>query len=212
MQKKMIFVAMLVLVLSGCFPGQSPADEQPDVQALVNTAVAETLAVHTQVAAFVEQTMEAQQAQQEPTATIEFTETPTSTPLAIPTFTPFTPTVTPVPGGSSGGVVTQPQYACIVINNRPKDNTVFNRNTKFDIKWTVVNKGTKTWAKGVDVKYYSGPEMTGVKRVEIPKEMKPNDTYVINLDAVAPSKKGYYVMTWIVEGPICYAYVAINVK
>lgn len=210
MQKKMIFLAMLVLVLSGCLPGQNPASEQPDIQALVNTAVAETMAVHTQVAALVEQTVEARQA--EATATLEFTETPTGTPLVIPTLTPFTPTVTPVSGGSSGGTVTQPQYACIAINNKPKDNTVFNRNAKFDIKWTIVNKGAKTWARGVDVKYYSGPQMSGVKRVEIPKEMKPNDTYVINLDAVAPDKKGFYVMTWIVDGPMCYPYVAINVK
>ena len=54
--------------------------------------------------------------------------------------------------------------------------------------------------------------MTGVKTVEIPKAMKPNDRYTINLDAVAPTQKGHQYMTWAVDGQLCYPSIIINVK
>ena len=45
-----------------------------------------------------------------------------------------------------------------------------------------------------------------------PVLLKPNDTYLIKLDAVAPDNPGTYYMTWIVEGMGCNAYVAIVVE
>jgi hypothetical protein len=52
--------------------------------------------------------------------------------------------------------------------------------------------------------------MTG-GRVELP-ELKPGDQFDVQFDAVAPSKEGTYIMTYIVEGGVCYPYVAIKVE
>jgi len=91
------------------------------------------------------------------------------------------------------------------------DNTVFKPNKEFDIRWTIVNTGTKPWPAGLDVKYYSGPLMSTTTFAELPA-MDPGDTYEVILDAFAPSKKGFHVMTWVVEGKLCFPYVAINVE
>ena len=53
--------------------------------------------------------------------------------------------------------------------------------------------------------------MTGVTRVELP-EMKPGDRYEVIFDATAPSTEGHHVMTWVVEGPMCYPYASIIVE
>jgi hypothetical protein len=42
--------------------------------------------------------------------------------------------------------------------------------------------------------------------------MDPGDQYDIVFDAKAPMEKGFHVMTWVVDGPTCYPYVAIIVK
>ncbi|NOH01547.1 MAG: hypothetical protein HND47_06050 [Chloroflexi bacterium] len=128
-------------------------------------------------------------------------ETPTVT------FTPFivasaTPTNTLIP----------PKYSCTVINRKPKDNTTFRQNEEFEIMWVVVNTGTRPWYENVDMKFVSGTNFAGSKRVEIRKGLQPGASYEVRLDGKAPSKAGYYVMTWLVDGPMCYAYAAINVK
>lgn len=212
MRIKMIILVAFVLVLAACLPGQ----DQADVQSQVNTAVAQAMETsQRQIEESVALTVAAQQveltlAADQPVLTeepvLELTSTPT---LEIPTLAPLIPTNTPI---ANNPPRQPPAYACNAINRKPVDNTEFNRNAKFDIKWTIVNTGTQTWPAGTDVKYLSGPHMSTVDRVEIPKEMKPNDTYVVNLDAKAPDKKGFFVMTWTLDGQMCYPYVAINVK
>jgi len=211
MIKKTMILLALVFLLAACLPAQqAPADVQP----LVNTAVAQTMEAIRQVEDSVAQTVAAQEALATPTAVVdepapateEATLEPTPTPFDLPTLVPTnTPAATKQP-------YKQPEYACNIINRRPFDNTEFNRNADFDIKWTIVNIGTKAWPAGVDVKYYSGPSMAGVNRVEIPVALAPNESYTIVLDATAPDKKGFHVMTWVVDGPMCYPYTAINVK
>jgi hypothetical protein len=211
MIKKTMILIALVFLVAACLPAQqAPAD----VQSQVNTAVAQTLEAIRQVEESVAQTVVARQAQATPTAdealpTEEATLDPTVTPFDIPTITPMIPTNTPL---ASNPPRKQPDYACNAINRRPFDNTEYNKGADFDIKWTIVNTGTKTWTAGIDVKYYSGPSMAGVTRVEIPVALAPNESYNIVLDATAPDKKGFHVMTWIVDGPMCYPYTAINVK
>lgn len=136
------------------------------------------------------------------------TITPTSTPPTPQSITVTTPPpsilTTPPPGGKR-------EYDCTSRNRQPLDNTVFKPNKAFDIRWTIVNTGTKSWPAGLDVKYYSGPLMSTTTFVELPA-MNPGDTFEVILDAVAPSKRGFHVMTWVVEGKLCFPYVAINVE
>ncbi len=196
------FLAVLIL-LAACGPAPSAMDST-QVAEMIDTAVVQALET------------EKAQAPAAPQATA--TEAATNTPVPIPpTLTPFptiTPLVLPPPSGSggsgSGGGSTTPEYACDIIHQRPYDNQVFRPNDPFDIKWTIVNTGAKTWDAGFDLKYHSGPQMTTHAAVELPK-MEPGDTYSVVFDANAPADQGFQVMTWTVGG-FCYPYVAINVE
>lgn len=213
--KKSIFVLIvLTVVLAACAPAQSAED----IQAQIDAAVAQTMEAERRIAEMVEQTVAAQAPLATPTVVVEAAQ-PTATAIVLPTFTAL-PTVTPVPvvpqsvSSSGGGSVgsSDPLYSCDVISRRPLDLTEIHHGDSFDIKWTIVNTGTRTWDAGVDVKYWSGPKMTTLTVVEIPKQMKPNDTYQIVMDATAPAETGRQVMTWVVDGQMCYPYVAIEVK
>ncbi len=207
MRKPLIVLISLAFLATACLPGQNAQD----VQGQVETAVAQTMQAQDQIDNAVAQTV---QAQASPTAVASFTPAFTSTPILFPTLTPIVATVTPIPsgGGGGGGGVTKAQYSCDIIRQRPFDNTEIIHGGDFDIKWTILNTGTKTWDPGVDVKYFSGPQMSSVTRVEIPYAMEPGDQFDIVLDAVAPEEKGFQVMTWAVDGAYCYPYVAIIVK
>jgi hypothetical protein len=113
--------------------------------------------------------------------------------------------------GGGSGTNTPHEYSCSAINRRPYDNTIFRPGDKFDIKWTIVNTGTKTMVAGLDLKYNSGPQMTNRTRVELP-ELKPDAQFVVDFDAVAPQKEGTHIMTFVVDGQLCYPYVAIIVE
>lgn len=209
MRKPMIVLISLAFLVAACLPGQSPQD----VQGQVETAVAQTMQAQQQIENSVAQTVQAQNALASPTPTL--VPSLTSTPILFPTLTPIVATVTPITSGGSGGgggAAVKEYYACDIIRQRPYDNSEFNAGTQFDIKWTILNTGTKTWDPGVDVKYFSGPSMSAVTRVEIPYAMEQGDTFPIDLDGVAPQEKGFQVMTWVVDGKYCYPYVAIIVK
>ncbi|RPJ25833.1 MAG: hypothetical protein EHM33_13410 [Chloroflexi bacterium] len=207
--KKFLFSAiLLIFLLSACFPAQ-PTVNPDDVANQVATSVALTVA--------------AQNAQTQAAQTLvpEATNTtlPTQTEAGPPSPTPIIPTATAVVvptsasggGGGGGGTTTKPQYACNPFPRKPYDNQIFRPNDEFDIKWTIVNTGTKTMVAGLDVKYNSGTKLTSTTLVELP-ELEPGDQYVIDLDAVAPDKQGTYIMTFIVEGGLCYPYTAIVVE
>jgi hypothetical protein len=209
MKKFLLSAITMILLLSACaFPAQ-PTQSATDVENQVGTAVALTVAAQNA------QT----QAAQSPTPIVTNTMLPTQTPEGLPTLTPIIPTVTPVTlpttapsgGGGGGGTTIKPDYACNAFPRKPFDNQVFHPNNEFDIKWTIVNTGRKTLRAGLDVKYSAGTKLTTTDRVELP-ELKPGDQYVVELDAKAPNKQGKYIMTFIVEGGLCYPYTAIVVE
>ena len=212
MHKTLIVLISTAFLAAACLPGQNPQD----VQAQVETAVAQTMQAQQQIENYVAQTVEAQNALASPTTAVTSTPILTNTPILFPTLTPIVATATPIPvssgGGGGGGGVAKAAYSCDIIHQRPYDNSEFNPGTQFDIKWTILNTGTKTWDPGVDVKYFSGPSMSAVTLIEIPVAMEPGDQYDIDLDGTTPTEKGFQVMTWVVQGPYCYPYVAIIVK
>jgi hypothetical protein len=208
--KRILFSMIAIMVLlAACAPAQAPTQDPAQIQSQIAEAVALT------VAAQETQTAE-QQAQAAPSNTPLPTQTevglPTPTPL-IPTATPFVivPPTSPVVSGGGGVPVVKPEFACDVIHQRPFDDTSFKPNDTFDVKWTIVNTGTRTWRAGLDLKYLSGPKMTATNTIELP-QMKPGDQFDIVLDAVAPKENGMQVMVWVLEGPICYPYVRIIVE
>lgn len=105
-----------------------------------------------------------------------------------------------------------PDYGCGVLTITPANLTVFSPQQSFTIKWIIKNTGQKTWPAGLDVKYSAGEKMTTTLSAPIKVALKPNDTFPITIDAIAPKDPGKYYMTWSVEGQGCDAYVAIIVE
>ncbi len=204
--KRILFTALTVIfLLAACAPAQVTTPNPVDIANQVATSVALTVASQNL------DTAEAASAITDtpvPTATEAVLDTPTA---ILPTATPFVlvpPTTVPAGGGA---VATSTGYSCDIIHQRPFDNTIFKPNEKFDVKWTILNTGTKTMRAGLDLKYNSGAQMIGVTTVELP-QIDPGDQYALDFDGVAPSKEGTYIMTYIVEGGLCYPYVAIKVE
>ena len=208
--KRSLFSAMAIIgLLAACAPAVAPTPDPAEIQNLVAESVALTVAAQNAQAT-------AQQAVIVPSNTPLPTQTDTaaasSTPL-VPTATPFVivpPTNTVVSGGG-GGTTVKPEFACDVIRQRPFDDTIFKPGDDFDVKWTIVNTGTKTWRAGLELEYLRGPKMTATGGFKLP-QMKPGDQYQVILDAVAPKDNGMQVMVWVIEGPICYPYVRIIVE
>ena len=214
--KRILFTTITVIVLlTACFPAPAPTQDPAEIANQIATGVALTVsAAQTQT----------QAAQPIPTNTTLPTQTdsapPTDTPI-IPTATPFViipPTSTAGSGGGGGGGGAAPTaslYDCTPVNNEPRDNTIFHRNEEFDIKWTIVNTGTRPIPARHDVRYFSGPVMMKNPNDtfrEFASAIAPGDRVTIIIDAVAPDQRGFHVMTWVVEGNMCYPYVAINVE
>lgn len=208
-KQALLSIVALIFLLSACVPAQ-PTQNPEVIANQVATSVALTVVAQNA------QTQSAQSPTPEATNTTLPTQTPDVPPT--PTLLPSTPTlvVTLPPttvsgGGGGGGTTSKSEYACDTIRRRPQDNTVFRPGDKFDIKWTIINTGTKNLRAGLDLHYNSGPQMTSRTRLELP-ELKPGDQYAVDFDAVAPASEGHQVMTFMVEGGLCFPYVAIIVE
>ena len=218
---KTMFALLVISLLVACAPGEEPPSPE-EIQAAINTAVAMTMDAEAQIANSVAMTVAAREAE---TAAAAPTATPV-TPEPLPTLTPILPTATPFTAASSGGSggsgssggggsSGSGDYACGIVGKSPKDNTEFKRTNTFDVKFTIVNTGTKTWDAGKDVTLLGNPGPTlsiptGFV-VQLPK-MEPGDTFSVGpFDAVAPDAPGFYVIDFKVEGGFCYPYAAFNV-
>lgn len=210
MKKILLFAMAMIFLLSACQPAQ-PTQNPDDIANQVATSVALTVAAQNALT------------QAAPTLVPQATNTtlPTQTEVgALPSPTPVLPTATAIvlasptvvsSGGGGGGTTTKPQYACNPFPRLPRDNTIFRPNDSFDIKWTIVNTGTKTMQAGLDLKYDDGPQLTKTTLIELPELEAGAQTQVI-MDAVAPSEEGTYIMTFSVEGSLCFPYTAIVVE
>src|SRR5829696_7889801 len=141
MNKILISAMAMIVLLSACAPAQ-PTQSVIDTANQVATSVALTVAAQNA------QTQSAPSLVPEATNTMLPTQTesvPATPTLLLPTET-ATALVLPtsVSGGGGGGTTTKRDYACDTIRRRPLDNTIMRPNAKYDIKWTIVNTGTKT--------------------------------------------------------------------
>lgn len=205
--QRIFFTALAVIfLLAACAPAQVATPDSAEIANQVATSVALTVA---------SQNLETEQAA--PAATN--TPVPTDTPAVIDTPTLVLPTATPfvivpptnVPSGGGGGTVVQANYSCTVTGRRPYDYQIFKPGDDFDVRWTIVNNGRRTMVAGLDLKYSVGEQFVSVDRVELP-ELEPGEDYTVDFDAVAPNRPGNYIMTYIVEGGLCYPYAAITVE
>ena len=209
--RQIVFTALaVILLLAACAPGQVPTADPQEVANQVATSVALTVASQNL------DTAEAVPPATEtplPTATEVMVDTPTAVaPLDTPTAISL-PTSTAVSsgGGSGGGTTTQSDFSCDIIRRRPTDNTIYKPNDRVDIKWTIVNDGNRTLRAGLDLKFSNGDKLMPDRIVELP-ELDPGDQFEVGFNVNAPDRPGTYIMVYMVEGGLCYPYVAIQVE
>jgi hypothetical protein len=216
---RVITVLLGLTLLVACAPGEElPSPEE--IEAAINTAVAQTMEAEGKIATSVAMTVTAREAE---AARALPTDTPTPIP-PLPTLTPVLPTATPFTvapssggGGGGGGGTTSYEYSCDIIRQRPRDNTEYKRKHTFDVSFVILNNGTATWPAGKDVTLTQDlgnalgiPIGTVVLQLG---EMKPGDTSAVigPFDAAAPDEAGFYVINFKVEGGFCWPYVAFKV-
>lgn len=210
--KRILFSLMaIVVLLTACTPAPAATQDPALVQQLIEQSVQLTVAAQN-----LETALAVPPATETPLP-ID-TDAPSVTPIiptpVIPTATPFVvvpPTTAPSIGGGGGGTTVKPEYACEIIHQRPLDYEKFAKGDDFDVRWTFINIGTKSWRAGTDLKYSYGPQMTTTTLIELP-EIAPGDRYEVVLDATAPTEAGEQVMVWSLEGVYCTPYIAIIVK
>jgi hypothetical protein len=204
----------LLLILAACMPAIAQPTTGPSVEemdSLISTTVALTISAHETEQVILNP----------PTPTLMDTATSAPSPLPtitataaiiFPTLTPF-PSSTPYTSGGGGATFTPPPYACNVVNKSPGDNTVFKPNKDFDIKFSLVNAGTKKWDAGPDLLFDSGTNMLTTNVIYELPDVKPGEKvgpYIF--DAKTPKKPGTYTITFKVQGGLCYPYIRIIVK
>lgn len=215
---RLVSALLVITLLAACAPGE-PAPSPEEIDAAINTAVAQTMEAEQQIADSVAMTVAARET--EAAAAL-----PTATPVPpteVPTLTPVLPTATPFPttassggsGGSSGGGSTTYSNSCDIIRQRPIDNTEFKRTDSFDVSFAILNNGTDTWEAGKDLVLLGNPGGTLIAppgTIQLPR-MEPGDIFSVGpFDAIAPDDSGHYVIDFKLEGGFCYPYVAFNVR
>lgn len=215
--KRILFMLLIATtLLAACAPApaaaptQDPAVVQQQIEQAVEATIAAQNAEATEQQALIVPSNTPLPTQTEAAPATETPSLPTATPFVI---VPPTNTVVVSSGGGGGGSnpPVQAEYACSVVGRSPADYTVFKPGEDFDIRWTILNTGTRNIRDGSDVKYSSGEDFAIQNFMELPL-LKPGERHQIVIDAEAPSRLGRYVMVWVVEGQLCFPYVAIEVK
>jgi len=216
MSKFSLFLfVMITLILTAC-GGQpagpsSPVEEGPTVDPnLVFTSGAQTVVAQITIDAANRPI---------PTAALPATITPAS----LPTLPPLGSEVAP----AAGEVVTQPEALPTLagiatltpaafggptaaapipdrmtwVSNNPPDNAKVPAGKPFKITWTVTNTGTTTWTTEYYFKHFAGSQLGKLAAYPVPKEVKPNTSVDLTLDAVAPNTTGEVYSLWVLQTP-----------
>ncbi|MEJ5240319.1 MAG: NBR1-Ig-like domain-containing protein [Anaerolineales bacterium] len=219
MRSKLLLWALLALLLSGCLPSLAPASPAaPDLNAVQTVIAATAGAAATQTAAFLPSPTPLPSA----TPTVTITPTMTLTPTPIIVFPTFTPLVLPSPiGGGGGGSGSgdgggSADYACVLLDQTPRNGTVMRPQADFDAVWTLRNSGTKTWDSGsVDFIYLRGDKIHKQAGYDLPKDVAPGKSINLGADMLAPRTEGTYTTFWGLRRGndiFCEVYLTIIVR
>ncbi|MEO5886493.1 MAG: hypothetical protein ABIQ77_02425, partial [Anaerolineales bacterium] len=137
---RILFPALAVIfILAACVPAQPqlPTQDSGQITNQIATSVALTVAAQNT------QTEAARPTDTPPPAPTEvIIITPTLVDIATATAIVVVPPTVASGGGGGGGTIKK-DYACDIIRRRPFDLTFFRPGDEFDIRWTIVNTGTK---------------------------------------------------------------------
>jgi hypothetical protein len=167
---------VLVMILSTC--QAAPVQPTIDLQGLVSTSVAQTLAANAS-----NPTQNPLPTSSFPTSTLLPSSTPIPTLPALPTAQPIVPTSVPCLH-MSGNDVTIP------------DNTKMVPGTAFTKTWRLFNNGSCTWPKSTVLYFVSGDQMGAPASVTLPSDVLSGSIVDISVPMVAPSAEGTYTGNW----------------
>ncbi len=238
-RKSTLIVLVLAALLAACAPAQSQEQNQSQVQ----TSVVLTVQAQNNIGTFVAQTVEAQSGQQvqqvEASPTSTDTPVPTLTPVIIPSPTPYSAPSSGGGGGSGGYSGSSPatgqDYHCSVIDQKPNDNspeTILKTGDTLDVRWTILNDGTKTWDAGSPWMFYSSSVDSSVPsnysltmssvglNSGLASNVKPGDNVTLGIELTAPSSFDgrdpiHITTSWVlvIEGSkkICHPWINVEV-
>jgi hypothetical protein len=166
----------LAIILAAC--QATPAEPTIDLQGLVSTSVAQTLAANAS-----NPTANPLPTSSFPTATLLPSATQMPTIPVLPTSQPIVPIAVPCLH-MSGNDVTIP------------DNTKMAPGTAFTKTWRLYNNGSCTWPKSTVLYFDSGDQMGAPASVALPKDILSGSTVDISVNMVAPSAEGTYTGNW----------------
>jgi hypothetical protein len=141
-------------------------------------------------------------------------------PTSIPISFTVTPTTTSTPtrileiATSTMTLVPTPAYACVTVNEQPRENTELKRGQRFKVGFTLVNNGSNVWPEGLVLVITSNPYNTvdpAPSPIKVPR-VQPGGSINVGLyDAKAPNALGHYVVEFQLGDGICSPYVAFDV-
>lgn len=157
------------------------------------------------IATAAQQTVQAYQTQNAPTAT---PEQPASTPTALPTQT-SAPTATPKTPPTP---TPQPCNQAVFVSETVPDGTNLDAGAAFTKSWRLKNTGTCTWNPGYKLVFVDGDQMSGPDSVKLNSYVKPGEKIDILVDLKAPSKPGTYTGYWKLQSDEGYKFAQVFVK
>ena len=107
--------------------------------------------------------------------------------------------------------------SCLLIAVSPPASTVFGPNSETDIKWTIKNTSSSTWAaSAVDYKYIGGVKMYKNSSIyDLPSDVASGSQVDIIVDTIVPSTPGYYTTSWGLDQSgtrLCTMSITLHVK
>jgi len=122
--------------------------------------------------------------------------------LAVPTVAPIvsepTATLMPMPTPTQTEEPDPCLFASFVSETIP-DNTKLSPTESFTKSWTFKNTGSCDWNTDYKIIFVKGDQMGGPDEQNIPQEIDPGESVVIELDLTAPSAAGTYTGYWQFE-------------
>lgn len=213
--KNLICLITLSFLLSSCSGSaagpSSPVEEGPTVDPnLVFTSGAQTVVAQITIDAANRPI---------PTAALPATITPASLPTlqplgsevpsaagavvnqpdALPTLAGIA-TLTPAAFGGPTAAAPIPDRMQWV-SNIPPDNAKVPAGKPFKVTWTVTNTGTTTWTTEYYFKHFAGTQLGKLAAYPVTKEVKPNTSVDLTIDAVAPITTGEVYSLWVLQTP-----------
>ena len=192
--RALLSAVLLPLLLAAC------GSATPTVDPSVFTQTAAALETQDAASLAVRQTAEAK-LNQVPTATLTPTITSTRTASPVPSRTPTiylssTRTVTPTPSATITD--TPSPYACVLVDQSPRDGTTAKINTDVTVGWTIKNLGPATWAaKDIDLVQTGGDKIAKESVLDLPKDVKAGEKIELKVLLEFEDTTGIYRTNWM---------------